>query len=90
MDVRVGLALGGGGARGMAHLGVLKVNAHGVQPDDVVIEPDVSAYDLTEFMRSKEVAAIGEAAALEQIPKIKQLLARLDPQLFRPGLTDST
>jgi len=37
---------------------------------------------MTHFMRAKEFAAIGEAAALEQIPRIRQLLARLDPQLF--------
>jgi hypothetical protein len=36
-------------------------------------------------MRAKELAAIGEAAALEQVPKIRQLLTRLDPQLFRPS-----
>jgi len=59
------------------------LNAIGVQPADVVIEPDVTGFDLTEFMRAKELAAIGEAAALEQVPKIRQLLARLDPQLFR-------
>ena len=35
-----------------------------------------------EFMRSEEMAAVGERAALEQVPKIKQLLARLDPHLF--------
>ncbi|MCE9533127.1 MAG: patatin-like phospholipase family protein [Planctomycetes bacterium] len=58
------------------------LNAIGVQPADVVIEPDVTEFDLTEFMRAKELAAIGEAAALEQIPKIQQLLTRLDPQLF--------
>lgn len=58
------------------------LNAHGVQPADVVIEPDVTGIDLTEFMRAEELAAIGEAAALEQIPRIRQLLARLDPQLF--------
>jgi hypothetical protein len=50
----------------------------------VVVEPDVTGFDLTEFMRAKELAAIGEAAAREQIPKIHQLLTRLDPQLFRP------
>ena len=61
------------------------LNAIGVQPADVVIEPDVTGFDLTEFMRAKELAAIGEAAAREQIPKIRQLLARLDPQLFRPS-----
>ena len=27
-------------------------------------------------------SAVGEQAALEQVPRIKQLLARLDPQLF--------
>jgi NTE family protein len=51
---------------------------------NVVIEPDVTGFDAAEFMRAKELAAIGEAAALEQIPKIRRLLARLDPQLFSP------
>jgi len=59
------------------------LNSFGVRPADMVIEPDVTGFDLTEFMRAKELAAIGEAAALEQIPKIQQLLTRLDPQLFR-------
>jgi len=61
------------------------LNSFGVQPADVVIAPDVTGFDLSEFMRSKELAAIGEAAAREQIPKIKQLLTRLDPLLFRSG-----
>lgn len=59
------------------------LNALGVRPADVVIEPDVTGFDLTEFMRAKELAAIGEAAAREQIPTIQRLLTRLDPQLFR-------
>jgi NTE family protein len=58
------------------------LNAIGVQPADVVIEPDVTGFEMTEFMRAKELAAVGETFALEQIPKIRQLLARLDPQLF--------
>jgi len=67
------------------------MNAIGVQPADVVIEPDLTGFELTAFMRAKEMAAIGEAATLEQIPKIQQLLARLDPQLFPPigGTPDS-
>ncbi|MHB8864168.1 MAG: hypothetical protein ACYC6N_17325 [Pirellulaceae bacterium] len=60
------------------------LNALGVQPADVVIAPDVTEFDLTEFMRATEMAAIGEAATLEQIPKIQHLLTRLDPQLFPP------
>ena len=61
------------------------LNAIGVQPADVVIEPDVCGFDLTEFTRAKEMAAIGEATTLEQIPKIRSLLTRLDPQLFPPS-----
>jgi predicted acylesterase/phospholipase RssA len=61
------------------------LNAIGVQPADVVIEPDVTGFDLTEFVRAKQLAAVGEAAALEQNPTIQQLLNRLDPQLFRPS-----
>jgi predicted acylesterase/phospholipase RssA len=59
------------------------LNAIGVQPADVVIAPDVTGIEPTEFMRAKELAAIGEAAALETIPKIQKLLNRLDPKLFR-------
>jgi len=61
------------------------LRAFGVGPADVVIAPDVRGFDLTEFVRTKELAAIGEAAALQEIPKIRQLLARLDPQLFTAG-----
>jgi hypothetical protein len=49
----------------------------------VAIEPDVTGFELTAFMRAKEMAAVGEAAALEQVPRIQQPLTRLDPQLFR-------
>jgi predicted acylesterase/phospholipase RssA/CRP-like cAMP-binding protein len=60
------------------------LNSFGVRPADVVIAPDVRGFDLTEFMRAKELAAIGEATALAQIPNIQQLLFRLDRQLFPP------
>src|SRR4029079_8060583 len=60
------------------------LNAFGVQPADVVIEPDVTGIDPSEFMRAKELAVIGEATALEQVPKIHRLLNRLDSQLFKP------
>ncbi len=59
------------------------LNALSVQAAEVTIEPDVTGFDLAAFMRSQELAAVGEQAALNQIPKIKQLLARLDPELFR-------
>jgi hypothetical protein len=50
-----------------------------------MIAPDVTGFDLTEFTRAKEMAAVGEAATLEQLPKIRQLLSRADPHLFRPA-----
>ena len=35
-DLKIGLALGGGGARGACHIGVLKIlEAHGIVPDIV-------------------------------------------------------
>jgi NTE family protein len=58
------------------------LNDIGVSPADVVIAPDVRGFDLAEFARTRQLAAIGEAAALQEIPKIRQLLARLDPKLF--------
>jgi NTE family protein len=61
----------------------VSLNAIGVRPAEVVIAPEVADFDLSEFMRAKELFAIGEKAALVQIPKIQQLLARLDPVLFR-------
>jgi NTE family protein len=59
------------------------LNAIGVRGAEVTIEPDVTGFDLAEFMRARELAATGEQAALAKIPEIKQLLARLDPELFR-------
>ena len=53
-----------------------------VQPADFVIAPDVKAFDITEFSRADEMAAIGEQAMRESIPQIKQLLAKIDPKLF--------
>jgi predicted acylesterase/phospholipase RssA/CRP-like cAMP-binding protein len=58
------------------------LNKVGAQPAEVVIEPEVTDFDLSEFMRAKELAAAGEKAALVKVPQIKQLLARLDGRLF--------
>jgi predicted acylesterase/phospholipase RssA/CRP-like cAMP-binding protein len=63
----------------------VSLNAIGVQPAEVVIAPEVADFDLSEFMCAKELFAVGEQAALVQIPRIRQLLARLDPVLFPVG-----
>jgi predicted acylesterase/phospholipase RssA/CRP-like cAMP-binding protein len=61
------------------------LNALGVGPADVVVEPDVTGFDLTAFKRAEELAAVGEAAARDQVPRVQQLLNRLDPRLFPAG-----
>ena len=61
------------------------MNSIGVQPADVMIEPDVTGFDWAEFTRTKELAMVGEQTALEQIPRIKKLLGRLDSKLFGSG-----
>ncbi len=60
----------------------VNMNSVGVQPADVVIEPDVTGFDLSEFSRTDEIAAIGEATAKLAIPKIQELLGQLDDKLF--------
>jgi hypothetical protein len=59
----------------------VNLNASGIQPA-VVIAPEVVGINLSEFMRARELFAIGEKAALVQIAKIQKLMARLDPALF--------
>jgi NTE family protein len=58
------------------------VNSIGVQPADFVIEPDVTRFELSEFTRTDELAAVGEQTTLEVVPKIRKLLNRLDKELF--------
>jgi predicted acylesterase/phospholipase RssA/CRP-like cAMP-binding protein len=60
----------------------VNMNSVGVQPADVVIEPDVTGFDLSEFSRTDEIAAIGEATAKTAVPKIQELLRQLDDRLF--------
>ena len=54
----------------------------GAQPADAVIEPDVTQFDLAEFTRTDELAAVGEKTALEAAPEIRQLLAKMDDKLY--------
>ena len=61
----------------------VNMNSIGVQPADVVIEPDVTRFGITEFSRSNELAAVGKSAAVKEIPKIGDLLRRVDAKLFR-------
>jgi predicted acylesterase/phospholipase RssA len=61
------------------------MNSVGVQPADVVIEPDVTQFELTEFSRTDELAAEGEKATLEIVSKVKELLSQIDDKMFSHG-----
>lgn len=59
-----------------------RMNAEGVRPADFIIAPDVTLFDMAEFTRADEMASVGEQATDSRIDKLKQMLSRLDPQLF--------
>jgi NTE family protein len=53
---------------------------------DFWIRPDTSRFGLAEFHRTTEIAAVGEAAALDAIPELKQRLIELEKRLIEhPG-----
>jgi predicted acylesterase/phospholipase RssA/CRP-like cAMP-binding protein len=58
------------------------MNAVGVEPADFVIAPDVTAFDISEFTRADEMAAIGERATNEVVDRLKGMLSKLDPKLY--------
>ncbi|MDG2407725.1 MAG: cyclic nucleotide-binding and patatin-like phospholipase domain-containing protein [Pirellulales bacterium] len=60
----------------------VNMNSIGVQPADIVIEPDVSNFQLTEFAKTDQLSAVGEETALESIQQIKQQLSHLDNRLY--------
>lgn len=60
----------------------MNMNSIGVAPADIVIQPDVSGFDLTEFVRAREMSDIGAEAAQKMLPKLKEFLSDVDEQLF--------
>jgi predicted acylesterase/phospholipase RssA len=58
------------------------MNSNWVQSADFVIEPDVTRFELTDFARTDELAAVGEQTTLEAIPQIRELLHKKDSELF--------
>ncbi len=58
------------------------MNAVGVAPADFVIAPDVSQFDLSEFTRADEMAAIGAETANQKAIALKERLRLLDIELF--------
>jgi len=61
----------------------VNMNSVGVAPADFVIQPDLSEFGITEFTRADEMAEIGKSKTRELIPKLKEILSSIDPQLFK-------
>ena len=60
----------------------VNMNSVGVKPADLLIELDVTNFDLSEFTRTDELAAIGAETTEASIDRIRTALADLDKQLF--------
>lgn len=54
----------------------------GTQDADFTIEPDVSAFQLTDFRNASAIAQQGVVATREALPQLRNLLKQLDPELF--------
>jgi predicted acylesterase/phospholipase RssA/CRP-like cAMP-binding protein len=60
----------------------VNMNSVGVQPADLVIDVDVTRFDMAEFTRTDELAAIGLQTTEASIESIRTALADLDKELF--------
>jgi len=65
------------------------MNSVGIQPADFVLAPDVTSFDISEFTRADEMALIGEATTNANVAKLRQMLNKLDPKLFKTSAAPS-
>jgi predicted acylesterase/phospholipase RssA len=60
----------------------VNMNSVGVQPADLILEVDVTNFDMAEFTRTDELAAVGVETTEASIERIRTSLAGLDKELF--------
>ena len=65
----------------------LRVQAHnmsavGARGADVIISPDVSMIEPTDFAKTPQMAEIGYRATIETLPRIRDILHKMDGDLF--------
>jgi predicted acylesterase/phospholipase RssA/CRP-like cAMP-binding protein len=58
------------------------IRSLGTRAADLVIEPDVSGVELSDFQHASQIAKLGRAATEEALPELKSLLNSADPDLF--------
>jgi predicted acylesterase/phospholipase RssA len=54
----------------------------GAEDADLTIEPDVSAFQLTDFQNASAIAHQGVIATRKVLPQLRAFLKQLDPELF--------
>jgi predicted acylesterase/phospholipase RssA len=65
----------------------VNMNSVGVQPADFTLDLEVTDFDLSEFTRTEELAAVGEETTEASIERIRTALADLDTELFSDKLS---
>jgi NTE family protein len=58
------------------------IRSLGTTAADLVIEPDVSTVDVSDFQHAPKIAVLGRSAAEQAMPELRRILNRVDPQLF--------
>ena len=58
------------------------IRSMGGSTADLVIEPDVSTVQLSDFKRAPKIAKLGRAAAEQALPELRRVLREIDPQMF--------
>ena len=58
------------------------MNAIGAMPANFVIEPDISAFALTDFAKIRQISEKGQQAAEDRIDALRKSLKQLDADLF--------
>jgi NTE family protein len=59
-----------------------RMNSVGIKPADFVVSPDVTSFDISEFTRADEMAAIGEKTTNATVVDLLKVLNKLDSKLF--------
>ena len=54
----------------------------GARAADLAVAPDVSEFDLTDFTKACEMAAVGYQTTQAALPQIRSMLHKLDAELF--------
>jgi NTE family protein len=58
------------------------IRSLGTTAADLVIEPDVSTVDVSDFQHAPRIAGYGRSAAQQAMPELRKILHRVDSQLF--------